>query len=141
MEQHSDRDIGIAEQFAKALDREDYRAAEQLLADCCVYDSHSSSRTAPAAIIQSYKSNGDWAAATFDSIRYESSVEPTANGGWFVTFVDSIRHKGRHFVYKCRQLVQVDGMGKICRIDQVDLPGQKEALQTFLKDAGVARKE
>ena len=137
MKQHED----VVEQFARALDREDYQAASALLAPDCVYTSRTSLHTGPAAIIESYKANADWAAATLDSIRYESQIEPLGNNRWTVTFIDHITHKGRSLTYTSKQVVTVDNAALICRIDHTDIPAQNHALEQFFKYTGVTRQE
>lgn len=134
---HRDRDF--VEQFAQALDGEDYQAARMLLSAKCIYNSTSGTRTGPAQVIESYKSNGDWAAAAFDSIRYESHVEPEANDEWMITFTDHIHHKGKHLVHKCGQILTVNQEGLIETIEHRDIRGEKEKLEEFLRDTGINR--
>ena len=128
----------IIEQFAKGLDREDYAAAEGVLSSDCVYVSSSDEVRGAGEIVASYKANGDWAGATFDSVSYDSRVELLDDGRWRITFVDHIRHKGESITYKSEQLVEVDD-GLIRRIEEAEIDGQREGLEEFFARVGVSR--
>ena len=133
------RIIDLARELATALDREDYIAVTGLLSPRCAYRIRSSVFTGPEAIIDSYRTNGAWAAEALDSIEYESRVEPVAAGGALITFVDKIRHRGEEHVHMCQQAVGVDESGLIGSIEHRDLPGEREALESFFSRMGVER--
>jgi len=116
--------------FAKSLDNEDYAAAKSLLSDACEYACRGELYHGPRAIIASYEGNGN-AANTFDSIHYESQVVAEPTGKFRIHFSDHITHGGQHFLFRCEQLIEIDDLGRIARIEHVDLPGQVEALSEF----------
>lgn len=122
----------IVEQFARALDQEDYPTAESTLDDDCQYLCRGERYIGPTEIIASYKGNGD-AAKKFDAIEYESFVSIAENGQYRVQFSDHIEHQGRRFTFRCEQRVEINDSGLISRIEHVDLPGQRDALSEFQK--------
>ncbi len=129
--------LRIARQFAQALDNEDYVAAQQLLSPQCSYDMRGSVLTEPSSIIESYRASGEWAARELDSIEYENTVERSANGEAVITFIDRIQHQGKELVHRCHQIMRLDNTGLISHIQHKDLPGELEALQTFLRQVGL----
>ena len=134
---NTDLVVRIAKQFAQALDNEDYLAAQQLLSPQCSYDMRGSVSTEPSSIIESYKASGEWAARELDSIEYESTVERSANGEAVIIFIDRIQHQGKELVHRCQQIIRLDNTGLIFHIQHKDLPGELEALQTFLRQVGL----
>ncbi|WP_430451673.1 hypothetical protein [Rhodopirellula europaea] len=122
----------IVEQFAKALDKEDYVMAQSLLSEVCVYECRDNRYQGPTEIIASYQVNGD-AAKQFDSVEYQSEVVPQQNGQFCIHFTDRLSHRGHDFTFRCQQIVDVDETGKIACISHCDLPGQVEALSKFKK--------
>ncbi len=124
--------IRIAERFASALDAEDYATAAGFLSSDCEYSVRGRNYRGPAEIIASYKDHGDSAAQDFDEIDYRSEVR-AAETGVAIRFIDRFSHKGRRFTFQCEQVVEIDSAGLICRIRHVDLPGQREGLEEFMK--------
>ena len=118
-------------QFAKALDAEDYDAAIALLADDCVYQLRGETHNGPVAIIDSYRGHGDDARDEFDSIQYESVIEPGSQTRYTIRFIDHLTHDGERFTFECRQVVDVNDAGLIVSIEHIDLPGQRKALEDF----------
>ena len=126
----------VAERFAKALDAEDYVAAEALLSDDCEYTCRGRVYRGPAETIAAYREAGREAKGAFDGARYESAVEEVAEGVAVIEFSDHLCRGGRWFTFRCRQRIEVDGQGRIGRIEHVDLPGQREALAEFVRVTG-----
>ena len=128
----------VAEQFAQALDREDYGIARRLLSEDCISQNRGAVFVGPAEIISSYRASSEQAAQKFDEIAYASSVdvapEPRAA---VITFEDRIRHRDQTLVHRCRQVVRLDTDGRISAIEHCDLPGERESLQSFLANVGL----
>ena len=124
----------IAKRFASALDSEDYIAAESLIADGCEYSCRGELFVGPQAIVASYRGHGDSGAKEYDSIDYESSVESLSERRALIHFFDHLRRKGNRMTFRCDQEISVDESGMIVRIQHVDLPGQREALEQFRSD-------
>lgn len=125
--------------FAKALDIDDFSAAARFVADDCVYDAPTSQRVGAEAIMASYAENAKWARGVFDSLEFKSDVEMQSSRTAVITYTDITRHGGVDHTYRCRQVVDLDADGMICGIRHDEIPGEREALEAFLKQAGVKR--
>lgn len=134
----SDRALGTARAFARALDEEDYAAAHRLLSPTCVYRYQDATFQGPDAIVAEYRKNGDAVAELFDAIAYESDVERATESQAVITFVDRIRHGAYELVHTCEQHVTLDDEGLIKKIEHRDLPGEQEALDAFYRVTGLA---
>jgi limonene-1,2-epoxide hydrolase len=135
----TDTPLHIAQQFARALDREDYATAARMLEPACTYEIRGATIHGAAKIIGSYRQAGDWASAAFDEIRYESAVRESADGSFRIRFVDLTRHGDLHHRHECEQVVEVSATGLVTRIRHVDLPGERERLDAFLAACGIER--
>lgn len=133
----SDALLRIARAFAQALDGEDYAAAAELLAPDCTYRIHDAEHSGVEAILAEYRKNGEYAARTFDSVVYESSVRAAGERSAILTFVDRLSHRGHELVHTCEQLVELDERGLVRRIEHRDLPGEQEALAEFFRALGL----
>jgi hypothetical protein len=131
----------VAERFAQALDREDYAAAASCLASACEYSIRGRVHRGVEAILAAYREAGSWAASELDGVRFESSVRLVRGGGAVVTFVDHLERAGEQVTHRCEQRLAFDEAGKICRIEHVDLPGEREALAAFFARVGIVRGE
>ncbi|MEM8532214.1 MAG: nuclear transport factor 2 family protein [Chloroflexota bacterium] len=130
----------VVEQFAAALDNEDYEAAYTLLSPTCTYEISERVLRGSDSIIASYRANGEWVAANIDSVTYRSSIEEDIDGDRFlVRFEDQLTHKGKQLTHACQQIMQLDASGKINRIEHRDLPGEPEALKAFFQEVGIKR--
>lgn len=128
--------ISTAAALAKALDREDYESARQLLAEDCRYEIRGEVLEGADAIIESYRSNGDSGNERFDRVEYESAVEAIESGAR-INYTDRITKAGETHVHRCAQEVRANAEGLIEFIRHVDLEGEREALQAFCERHGV----
>ena len=92
----------IAKQFAEALDRDDFAAAESLLASECVYEARAGEIMGATAIVSSYREASAWAKDHLDSIQYASRVEDANESRAAVIFIDHITHQGKSHSYQCQ---------------------------------------
>jgi len=129
----------VATSFAFALDSDNYEALADLLSADCEYVAKSAVFHGSAAIIASYRDASTWAKARIDSVTYESSVRVENNENALVTFVDHLEHSGSRHSYCCGQSIVMGPDGKICRIVHIEIPGQREAVDSFLLQIGVLR--
>ena len=130
----------VIERFAAALDRDDFDAAAALLRDDCRYESPIGPIIGAQPIIDSYRSASEWARTHLDEIIYESRCRLESADRGIVLFVDHLRHNGRTHSYRCQQIVTVDAAGQITRIEHDELPGEREAVDVFLRGVGVDRR-
>ncbi len=128
-----------ASAFVKALDTEDFGAAQGLLAPGCAYAFRGKITRGAGEIVDSYRAAAAWASASFDRIRYESALTQESPARFRVRFVDLTDHAGQSHRHECEQVFTVDAQSLIDRIEHVDLPGERERLDAFLERVGVKR--
>jgi len=123
--------------LARALDRDDYAAAAQLIAPNCVYDTGQEVLTGTDDIVASYQANSAWGRHQFDGLIFESRVSPPTGQRVAVRFVDIIRKGSLEYRHECIQEFTVGKDGKVVRIVHQDLPGETEALYDFYRQCGI----
>ena len=126
--------------LVEALEREDYKAAQKLLASGCIYFQVARELKGPKAIVDSFARGAKWGIDQFDSIKRESSVKPTEDGRAMLTFFYKIRHKGKSLRIRSEQIIELDDVGLIGRIEHVELASQANALFKFYLDTGIISK-
>ncbi len=131
--------VEAARRFAAALDDDDWKTSATCLAPDCVYAFRGGETQGREAIIASYRTIGEWVAETFESVRYESAVEPVGDGRARIAFRDVIEHGGHHLDFHCEQLITAGRSGRIVHIEHVDLPGEPEKAVEFNALCGVKR--
>jgi hypothetical protein len=98
------------------------------------------------AIIASYAAAHAEASATYDAVAYESAVRADSGGddperSAIVRFVDLLTKAGRTHRHECEQRITVDPHAdppaQVVRIEHVDLPGEREALNAFHEAVGL----
>lgn len=134
-----DTSLRTEQKFAVALDAEDYSAVAGLLAPDCEYVATRATFIGPEEIIGSYRKVAAWMKASVDKVSYRHSVRPGAEGKAIVTFVDDVTRSRLRHVYSCEQELSFDAEGRIRRIVHVDLPGERDAADPFLRKVGVQR--
>jgi hypothetical protein len=131
--------LAVATALARALDADDFVAAQALLASDCAYDAGAEVLVGPEAIVASYAENSRWARTTIENVRYESSVTAQTADTSAITYSDILDHRGEHHVHRCRQHVTIGPDGRVVAIRHEDLPGESEALDAFFARCGIAR--
>lgn len=89
--------------------------------------------------MQSYRSSASWARQHLDQVQYASQVIPRGDTVFSILFTDTIRMGRVRHTYSCTQRVELDADQRIFRITHRELPGQKCALDLFLKKHRVHR--
>lgn len=129
--------LAAATAFALALDRDDFAAARSILHPNCVYLIRGKSLTGADAILASYQSATEDAHAKFDDVKYASNVSMQSENVALIEFSDILTHKGWTHHHKCHQQLTLDSAGAIIEIKHIDLPGERESLQTYLTKVGL----
>jgi len=93
----------MVQQFANALDRNDFSEARRCLSPECRYQIGSDELIGREAILASYSNNAKWAEQTLDKVIYESEVRGGNAENMEVLFTDRIVQKGMTHEYRCRQ--------------------------------------
>lgn len=130
----------VAERLALALNADDFPAVRALLAKSCVYELRDQKLTGPEAIAGSYAAASASARRDFDDVRYESEMVGIAGATATVLFTDYLAVAGGHWHrHRCQQRFTVGPGGRVAHILHVDLPGEREALEEFLRARGIRR--
>jgi hypothetical protein len=129
-----------ARRFAECLDREDYPAAEKLLAEACIYATGGGTIHGPAAIIAEYRANSEWGRRVLERVEYSSRLIESGNEFALVEFRDEIHHNGRRHTHTCRQRLWFGPDGLIVRIEQLSDPEASARLAAFFASVGVERR-
>ena len=128
----------VATRFAVALDTEDYDALAELLSSDCEYVARSGAFVGPDAIVASYREAGMWAKANIASVTYESTVRIVNEASAVVTFVDHLEDSGLRHSYRCEQSIEIRADGKVSRIVHIEIPGEREAVDAYLRQFGIS---
>jgi hypothetical protein len=129
----------VAPRFAAALDAEDYETVATLLSPDCEYVARRGALVSPDAIVASYREAGKWAKANIASVTYESSVRAVNESSAVIVFVDHLEDSGLRHSYRCEQSIEIRADGRIARIVHIEMPGEREAADAFLRRIGVSR--
>jgi hypothetical protein len=127
----------VAQKFADRLDRRDYSAIHELLADNCVCKFRRELVIGPPGIVALYRKNTEWAFQVFDRVEFESSIAPHAESSARLTFTDRLISGSRTHEFKCQQIVHANISGQIQRIVHCELAGESEALRSFFDHCGI----
>lgn len=131
--------LSTGEQFAEALNCNDFEAAAAMLDEDCHYEIGDSPMVGRYEIIDSYRRNAQWAAENLDGIEYDNTVQALPNSGVCVTFIDHVSHRGLQHTYKCQQILRFDNDGLISSIRHVEIEAERKALRRFLERCGINR--
>ncbi len=130
--------LDTAIRFANALDAgDDGTIAGPMLAEDCIYKIRDEVYTGRGAILATYVKSDINARKKFDRIEYDSEIEPHDDGRYLIKYLDRLTHNDQVHEHRCEQVLSFDETGLICRIEHIDLPGESEALQSFLDRVGV----
>ena len=131
--------IQAAEQFASLLDSRQYDDLAVLLDRDCVYEFRGKSIRGAAAIINTYRVNTEWGFEVFDRIEFKSEIVSNSERSARVRFSDHLFLGESDYHYHCEQIISVNDERQIVQIVHHDLPGESEALTSFLHKCGVSR--
>lgn len=134
-EHDPERVMAVARAFASALDAEDYTTARRLIHADAVYVLEDRAIQGVDAIVASYADAGAFVRRTFEEFRYESAVEMLPDGRASVLYTDYFaRPPARWHRHRTRQLLTIGTTGRVVRIENQELPGEREALRAYLAE-------
>ena len=140
LERDPQRVSAVAHAFARALDAEDYATARTLIDPDAVYELGDRTIHGADAIVASYSEAGAWVRRTFEEFRYESAVERLSDGRASVLYTDYFaRPPARWHRHRTRQVLTVGVSGRVFRIENEELPGERESLRVYLDETGTQR--
>lgn len=125
----------IAQQFAHALDANEFTLAGSLLSQDCTYSINDKELIGVKSIIDSYKEADAWCNRTLDAYKYESCVDE--NG--VITFYDHLEHDGVQHTHCCKQKITLNSSGLIEKIEHIELPNEQKNIEIFFERVGISR--
>lgn len=131
--------LQLALRFAALLDQRRYDDLADVLAAECVYEFRGGTIQGAQGIIQTYRTSTEWGFEVFDRTEFESEIFPVSEDSARVRFTDHLFLGDAGHRHVCEQVVTVNDEGRIMRIEHVDLPGETDALNAFMKSCGVTR--
>jgi hypothetical protein len=129
----------FVDQFAFALDRDDFDLAISMLDAGCIYQAATEAHQGAEAVIQSFKDATEWAHKNLDIIVYLHSIEQCQDCTARIRFVDEVSHQGKQMQHTCLMHVTVRDDNKISKLRLEDLDGEKQKVSDFLQAAGIKR--
>ncbi len=128
----------IARQFARAIDVEDYKAAGKLLAGAAIYSFRGKRMLGRDKILDSFSQSEEWTKHTFDEVYHDNSIRPVSETVVRVRYIDDVSCDGQELHHQSEQLLEIDPeRGVITHITHVDLPGEAQKLDLFMKRCGL----
>lgn len=129
----------VVAQFGRALDNDDFTLASSLLADNATYEIGNGTLEGPEAICDSYRQNMLAGRRKFDELVWGASrVEQIGDASFYICYTDYLKHQGIAHTFRCKQRIEVGSNGKICRIQHIEDPAEREAFNAFLSKVGLS---
>ena len=129
----------VAERLANALDHDDYETAASVLADRVRYSIGDEALVGREAVVESYRTASEMAHRLFDRVEYGHSVFATDTPNTFrISYSDKLTLGDESLTHMAEQQVTVADEG-VTRIINVELPGEREAVDAFLERHGLSR--
>lgn len=124
--------LQIASKFAKLMDRNDYTGAGELMHPRCIYLFRGQQIQGRSAILEIYQSQLEAGAKDLDEIVFSSEIEKISDCLCKIKYLDRLRKKNDWFEHRCEQDIEIV-KGLIVKITHIDLPGETERLQKWIK--------
>lgn len=127
------------ENFATAMDHEDFATAVNFISPDCRYDFRHEEVVGREVIMKMYRDNAVWAKENLDQIDYSHGLGFSSDGCLIISYADHITHRMNKHAHNCRQILEFQEDGLISRIRHQDLPGETDSLRDFFKKCGIKR--
>ncbi|MEZ5057118.1 MAG: hypothetical protein R2879_08790 [Saprospiraceae bacterium] len=125
--------------FAFALDADDFETAKFYLSSEAVYYIGNSILKGKEEIGKSYETNMLEGRAKLDNLIWgESRIQLVSNESFIIHFTDFLTHKNLTHVHRCEQKVWINSKLKIIKIEHLSNPKEEIALLEFYKKVGLA---
>lgn len=132
--------LDVAERFATALDRDDYETVASVLAEEVSYSIGDDVLLGREAVVESYRTASKMAHQLFDQVEYGHTVISTDDPTTFrISYTDTLTVGEESLTHMAEQHVTVATEEVVTRIVNVELPGEREAVDAFLERHGLSR--
>lgn len=122
----------IATQFAELMDNNLYDQAGKLMSSDCIYKYKNNLLKGNEIILKTYIDNFQWASKTFDQVEFSSKVEQLTDIKFKLKYLDKLRKNMEWHEHRCVQIITIRN-GQVNKIEHIDLEGEQESLNKFLK--------
>lgn len=124
--------------FGRALDQDDFKAAEALLHPNCTYDIGKEVLEGAQAICNSYEQNMIEGRKKLDELEWgQCRVEAAGTDEVDLFFTDYLGHAGLKHTFRCKQRLRFDEAHRIVHITHMNLDGEPEKLDEFYRKVGL----
>ncbi len=127
--------LTLAQQFAALIDQTRFDEAAELLAEECEYHYWEGNYSGRKNIANIYRQLHGFYLKMFEETIYSSEVEPLNGVACLVHFIDQVRIGDLWHESRFDQLLRFED-GLIVDIQEVQLPGEAEAMHAFFREAG-----
>jgi hypothetical protein len=139
MTDNTETTFRIAKAFSQTLDGDDFERATDFLDADCIYNTGRTELRGAQAIVASYRESSHWGRKNLDEVHYQSSIENCEDRQATILFIDRLKKGASQHEYRCKQQIFVSKAGKIYRIEQVEIEGQRVRLNKFFETCGFKR--
>lgn len=130
----------VAERLATALDQDDYQTVASVLAEEVRYSIGEEVLVGREAVVESYRTASEMAHRLFDQVEYGHTVFTTDDPNTFrISYTDTLTIGEESLTHMAEQHLTVATEEGVTRIVNVDLPGEREAVDAFLERHGLSR--
>jgi hypothetical protein len=139
MTDNAETTLRIAKEFSRALDGDDFDKAAGFHDADCIYNMGSTELSGAEAIMASYRESSHRGRKNLEEVHYQSLIENCTDQQATILFIDRLKKGASQHEYRCKQQIFVSPAGKIYRIEQVEIEGQKARLDQFFESCGGSR--
>jgi len=130
----------VAERLAIALDQDDYETVASVLAEEVSYSIGEDVLVGREEVVGSYRAASEMARRLFDRVEYGHVVFATDDPDTFrISYSDRLTIGDESLTHMAEQHVTVAMEEAVTRIVNVELPGEREAVDAFLERHGLSR--
>lgn len=130
--------MDLVERLAQALDDDDYATAASVMADRIEYSIGNQQLHGPEPVLASYRDSSEMAHRLFDRVEYGHHLMPTDDPNTFrVSYSDTLTVAGETLKHTAEQHVTAVPGDGVVRIVDVDLPGERDKVDGFMKRHGL----
>lgn len=132
--------IDVVEALADALDGDDYVTAASVMSDAVEYTVGDQKLNGPDAVVASYRAASETAHRLFDRVEYGHEVIATDDTNLFrISYSDTLTIGDETIRHMAEQHVSVAPGEGVVGIVNVEIPGEREKVDSFLERHGLTR--
>jgi len=128
----------VALKFGTTLDADNFTSFKNIIAPECNYHIGDELYVGPDEIAGLYEKNLIEGKAKFDKLVWgKCRIEKVEPDIFEVYFSDFLTHQGITHNYQCKQRITINDSLLVIKIQHIELPNQREALNAFYEKVGL----